>query len=94
MAFRDLRRLLPTHPPHRKLSKKQVLSRALRYISFLEQLLLQGVQEQQQRKEIQEEVKEEVQRQDILQGALLSPEEPVKEQDWNQVLQLLLLTTT
>lgn len=90
MAFRDLRRLLPTHPPHRKLSKKQVLSRALRYISFLEQLLLQGVQEQQQQKEIQEEV----QREDILQGALLSPVETVKEQDWNQVLQLLLLTTT
>uniref|UniRef100_A0A672GCX8 Stem cell protein n=1 Tax=Salarias fasciatus TaxID=181472 RepID=A0A672GCX8_SALFA len=38
-AFTELRRLLPTHPPDRKLSKKEVLSRALRYISFLDQLL-------------------------------------------------------
>lgn len=90
MAFRDLRRLLPTHPPHRKLSKKQVLSRALKYISFLEQLLLHDGHQQ----DVQNEVHEEVQQQDVLQGALVSPEEPVEQQNWNQVLQLLLLATS
>lgn len=85
MAFRDLRRLIPTHPPHRKLSRKQVLSRALRYINFLEQLLLHD--------DHQEEAQQEVQQHDILQGALLSLEEPIEQQDWNQVLQLLLLAT-
>jgi len=34
-----LRRLVPTHPPDRKLNKNQVLRLALRYISFLDQVL-------------------------------------------------------
>uniref|UniRef100_A0A8C2X6D5 Stem cell protein n=1 Tax=Cyclopterus lumpus TaxID=8103 RepID=A0A8C2X6D5_CYCLU len=38
-AFGELRRLVPTHPPDRKLSKNQVLRLALRYISFLDQVL-------------------------------------------------------
>lgn len=73
-----------------------MLSRALRYISFLEQLLLHDghQQEAQQQQEVPQEVQLEVQQQDILQGALLSPEEPVEQQDWNQVLQLLLLATS
>ncbi|XP_029002463.1 T-cell acute lymphocytic leukemia protein 1 homolog [Betta splendens] len=38
-AFAELRRLIPTHPPDRKLSKNDVLRLALRYIAFLDQLL-------------------------------------------------------
>ncbi|XP_041862106.1 T-cell acute lymphocytic leukemia protein 2-like [Melanotaenia boesemani] len=39
-AFADLRRLIPTHPPDRKLSKNEILRLALRYINFLDRLLL------------------------------------------------------
>lgn len=38
-AFAELRKLLPTHPPDRKLSKNEVLRLALRYIAFLLGLL-------------------------------------------------------
>uniref|UniRef100_A0A8C7ZV38 Stem cell protein n=1 Tax=Oryzias sinensis TaxID=183150 RepID=A0A8C7ZV38_9TELE len=38
-AFAELRRLIPTHPPDRKLSKNEILRLALRYIRFLDQLL-------------------------------------------------------
>ncbi|XP_026201537.1 T-cell acute lymphocytic leukemia protein 1 homolog [Anabas testudineus] len=38
-AFSELRRLIPTHPPDRKLSKNEILRLALRYINFLDQLL-------------------------------------------------------
>ncbi|XP_035503716.2 T-cell acute lymphocytic leukemia protein 2-like [Scophthalmus maximus] len=38
-AFADLRQLVPTHPPDRKLSKNEVLRLALRYIHFLDGLL-------------------------------------------------------
>ncbi|XP_040040531.1 T-cell acute lymphocytic leukemia protein 1 homolog [Gasterosteus aculeatus] len=38
-AFGELRRLIPTHPPDRKLSKNEILRLALRYISFLDQVL-------------------------------------------------------
>ncbi|XP_037325692.2 T-cell acute lymphocytic leukemia protein 1 homolog [Pungitius pungitius] len=38
-AFGELRRLLPTHPPDRKLSKNEILRLALRYIAFLDQVL-------------------------------------------------------
>ncbi|TNN24607.1 T-cell acute lymphocytic leukemia protein 1 [Liparis tanakae] len=38
-ALGALRRLVPTHPPDRKLSKNQVLRLALRYISLLDQVL-------------------------------------------------------
>uniref|UniRef100_A0A3Q2ZZZ0 Stem cell protein n=1 Tax=Kryptolebias marmoratus TaxID=37003 RepID=A0A3Q2ZZZ0_KRYMA len=38
-AFSELRRLIPTHPPDRKLSKNEVLRLALRYIGFLDRLL-------------------------------------------------------
>lgn len=38
-AFAELRRLIPTHPPDRKLSKNEILRLALRYINFLDQLL-------------------------------------------------------
>ncbi|XP_069375827.1 T-cell acute lymphocytic leukemia protein 1 homolog [Paralichthys olivaceus] len=38
-AFAELRRLIPTHPPDRKLSKNETLRLALRYINFLGRLL-------------------------------------------------------
>uniref|UniRef100_A0A3Q1GUS7 Stem cell protein n=2 Tax=Acanthochromis polyacanthus TaxID=80966 RepID=A0A3Q1GUS7_9TELE len=38
-AFAELRRLIPTHPPDRKLSKNEILRLALRYINFLDQLV-------------------------------------------------------
>uniref|UniRef100_A0A8C9XTJ0 BHLH domain-containing protein n=1 Tax=Sander lucioperca TaxID=283035 RepID=A0A8C9XTJ0_SANLU len=38
-AFTELRSLIPTHPPDRKLSKNEILRLALRYISFLDQVL-------------------------------------------------------
>ncbi|XP_073910086.1 protein lyl-1 isoform X3 [Castor canadensis] len=34
-AFAELRKLLPTHPPDRKLSKNEVLRLAMKYIGFL-----------------------------------------------------------
>uniref|UniRef100_A0A3B4VD97 Stem cell protein n=1 Tax=Seriola dumerili TaxID=41447 RepID=A0A3B4VD97_SERDU len=38
-AFAELRRLIPTHPPDRKLSKNEILRLALRYINFLDRML-------------------------------------------------------
>ncbi|XP_048858983.1 T-cell acute lymphocytic leukemia protein 2 [Brienomyrus brachyistius] len=38
-AFAELRKLLPTHPPEKKLSKNEILRLAMRYIGFLVQLL-------------------------------------------------------
>ncbi|KAJ8406848.1 hypothetical protein AAFF_G00297640 [Aldrovandia affinis] len=38
-AFSDLRRLIPTHPPDKKLSKNEILRLAMKYINFLVQLL-------------------------------------------------------
>ncbi|XP_015259323.1 PREDICTED: T-cell acute lymphocytic leukemia protein 1 homolog [Cyprinodon variegatus] len=38
-AFAELRSLIPTHPPDRKLSKNEILRHALKYINFLDRLL-------------------------------------------------------
>ncbi|KAK9518822.1 hypothetical protein VZT92_021594 [Zoarces viviparus] len=38
-AFAELRSLVPTHPPDRKLSKNEILHLALRYIHFLDRVL-------------------------------------------------------
>lgn len=38
-AFAELRRLIPTHPPDAKLSKNEILRRALSYIGFLDRLV-------------------------------------------------------
>ncbi|KAK7888733.1 hypothetical protein WMY93_024293 [Mugilogobius chulae] len=47
-AFTELRSLIPTHPPERKLSKNQILRLATRYIRFLGQVLQDQDQEQHQ----------------------------------------------
>lgn len=38
-AFFDLRKLIPTHPPDKKLSKNEILRLAMKYINFLVRLL-------------------------------------------------------
>ncbi|XP_069623282.1 protein lyl-1 isoform X1 [Ranitomeya imitator] len=38
-AFAELRKLIPTHPPDKKLSKNEILRLAMRYITFLVGLL-------------------------------------------------------
>uniref|UniRef100_A0A8D0H9F1 BHLH domain-containing protein n=1 Tax=Sphenodon punctatus TaxID=8508 RepID=A0A8D0H9F1_SPHPU len=38
-AFAELRKLIPTHPPDKKLSKNEILRLAMRYIDFLVKLL-------------------------------------------------------
>uniref|UniRef100_A0A3Q0S776 Stem cell protein n=1 Tax=Amphilophus citrinellus TaxID=61819 RepID=A0A3Q0S776_AMPCI len=61
-AFAELRRLIPTHPPDRKLSKNEILRLALKYINFLdhiltEQDLMGGLRRQAGRLEKEEEEK-------------------------------------
>ncbi|XP_041041473.1 T-cell acute lymphocytic leukemia protein 2 [Carcharodon carcharias] len=38
-AFAELRKLVPTHPPDKKLSKNEILRLAMKYIDFLVRLL-------------------------------------------------------
>ncbi|KAM9330663.1 T-cell acute lymphocytic leukemia protein 2 [Gastrophryne carolinensis] len=38
-AFSELRKLIPTHPPDKKLSKNETLRLAMRYINFLINIL-------------------------------------------------------
>ncbi|NXH17883.1 TAL2 protein, partial [Bucco capensis] len=38
-AFANLRKLIPTHPPDKKLSKNETLRLAMRYINFLIKVL-------------------------------------------------------
>lgn len=38
-AFSELRKLIPTHPPDKKLSKNEILRLAVKYINFLVTLL-------------------------------------------------------
>ncbi|XP_062869243.1 T-cell acute lymphocytic leukemia protein 1 homolog [Trichomycterus rosablanca] len=38
-AFAELRQLIPTHPPDKKLSKNEILRLAMKYINFLAKLL-------------------------------------------------------
>ncbi|XP_032218908.2 T-cell acute lymphocytic leukemia protein 1 homolog [Nematostella vectensis] len=39
LAFAELRKLIPTYPPERKLSKNEILRFAMKYIKFLEKIL-------------------------------------------------------
>lgn len=47
MAFSELRKLLPTYPPDKKLSKVEILRSSIRYIRFLDSVLkeMDGLQE-------------------------------------------------
>ncbi|KAL2089673.1 hypothetical protein ACEWY4_014361 [Coilia grayii] len=38
-AFAELRKLIPTHPPDKKLSKNEILRLSMKYINFLAKLL-------------------------------------------------------
>ncbi|XP_047435595.1 T-cell acute lymphocytic leukemia protein 1 homolog isoform X2 [Mugil cephalus] len=44
-AFSELRKLIPTHPPDKKLSKNEILRLAVKYINFLVTLLNDQVQD-------------------------------------------------
>ncbi|XP_072104380.1 uncharacterized protein [Mobula birostris] len=46
-AFSDLRKLIPTHPPDKKLSKNEILRLAMKYINFLVKLLNDQTRQQQ-----------------------------------------------
>jgi len=48
-AFADLRKLLPSHPADKKLSKSEILKLSIRYIKLLEGVL--AWQEKQQEKQ-------------------------------------------
>ncbi|XP_048395155.1 T-cell acute lymphocytic leukemia protein 1 homolog isoform X1 [Stegostoma tigrinum] len=48
-AFAELRKLIPTHPPDKKLSKNEILRLAMKYINFLAKLLSDQEQEGEQR---------------------------------------------
>ncbi|XP_034393990.1 T-cell acute lymphocytic leukemia protein 1 homolog isoform X2 [Cyclopterus lumpus] len=45
-AFSELRKLIPTHPPDKKLSKNEILRLAVKYINFLVTLLNDQAQDQ------------------------------------------------
>lgn len=47
MAFSELRKLLPTYPPDKKLSKVDILRSSIRYIRFLDSVLqeMDGIKE-------------------------------------------------
>ncbi|MEE6495438.1 hypothetical protein FKM82_002050 [Ascaphus truei] len=51
-AFSELRKLIPTHPPDKKLSKNEILRLAMKYINFLAQLLDDQEEEGNQRSKI------------------------------------------
>ena len=38
-AFAELRKLVPTHPPDKKLSKNEILRLTIKYIKLLDQIL-------------------------------------------------------
>ena len=60
-AFAELRKLLPTHPPDKKLSKNEILRLAMKYINFLVKLLNDQASDRPMRQpgEVEEEEEEE-----------------------------------
>ncbi|XP_005994222.2 uncharacterized protein LOC102353972 [Latimeria chalumnae] len=57
-AFAELRKLIPTHPPDKKLSKNEILRLAMKYINFLAKLLNdQALEETEDSSEKLEEMK-------------------------------------
>ena len=53
MAFSELRKLLPTYPPDKKLSKVDILRSSIRYIRFLDSVLqeMDGIAEREDNRE-------------------------------------------
>ncbi|XP_040216478.1 T-cell acute lymphocytic leukemia protein 1 isoform X4 [Rana temporaria] len=51
-AFAELRKLIPTHPPDKKLNKSEILHLAMKYINFLAKLLDDQEEEGNQRSKI------------------------------------------
>ncbi|XP_077306420.1 T-cell acute lymphocytic leukemia protein 1 isoform X2 [Lithobates pipiens] len=69
-AFAELRKLIPTHPPDKKLSKNEILRLAMKYINFLAKLLDDQEEEGNQRSKISKD--NGMVQQDLLQE-ILSP---------------------
>ncbi|KAG8541707.1 hypothetical protein GDO81_028419 [Engystomops pustulosus] len=69
-AFAELRKLIPTHPPDKKLSKNEILRLAMKYINFLAKLLDDQEEEGNQRGKINKD--NGIVQQDLLQD-MLSP---------------------
>ncbi|KAG9463732.1 hypothetical protein GDO78_021212 [Eleutherodactylus coqui] len=69
-AFAELRKLIPTHPPDKKLSKNEILRLAMKYINFLAKLLDDQEEEGTQRSKINKD--NSMVQQDLLQD-MLSP---------------------
>ncbi|KAM9326800.1 T-cell acute lymphocytic leukemia protein 1-like [Gastrophryne carolinensis] len=69
-AFAELRKLIPTHPPDKKLSKNEILRLAMKYINFLAKLLNDQEEEGNQRSRINKD--NAMVQQDLLQD-MLSP---------------------
>ncbi|KAM5148644.1 T-cell acute lymphocytic leukemia protein 1 [Mantella aurantiaca] len=69
-AFAELRKLIPTHPPDKKLSKNEILRLAMKYINFLAKLLDDQEEEGNQRSKITKD--NSMVQQDLLQD-ILSP---------------------
>ena len=60
LAFGELRKLLPTYPPERKLSKNEILRLAMKYIKFLDNLVQDtGVDSEPQSQDSREDVSSE-----------------------------------
>lgn len=56
-AFSELRKLIPTHPPDKKLSKNEILRLAVKYINFLVTLLNDQAQDK-SRDSVEDEAEE------------------------------------
>ncbi|XP_070795672.1 T-cell acute lymphocytic leukemia protein 1 isoform X1 [Pituophis catenifer annectens] len=69
-AFAELRKLIPTHPPDKKLSKNEILRLAMKYINFLAKLLNDQEEEGNQRGKVHKETG--IVQEDLLQD-MLSP---------------------
>lgn len=69
-AFAELRKLIPTHPPDKKLSKNEILRLAMKYINFLAKLLND---QEEEGSHVVKEIKEPGMVQDDLLQDILSP---------------------
>ena len=65
LAFGELRKLLPTYPPERKLSKNEILRLAMKYIRFLDDLVKDTSDESEKEKHDSEDADLKKERQEI-----------------------------